>query len=73
MSRPSDTVRRRPVETSEKLVAMAAAVALLLVLLQHTSLAPLRHASDDLLEGLTIGLGFAVLVNLLLRFNRVEG
>ena len=63
MTRPSDAAVRRPLETSEKVLAVLGAVALLLVVLQHTGAAPLPHVFDDLLEGMTIGLAIAVAIN----------
>jgi hypothetical protein len=63
MSRPTAAAVRRPMETSEKVLAVLGAVALFLVVLQHTGLAPLPHVLDDLLEGMTIGLAMAVAIN----------
>ncbi len=72
MSRPSDAAARRPLETSAKVLAVLAAVALLLVVLQHTGAAPLPHRVDDILEGVTIGFAVAVAINVALRLTGAD-
>lgn len=47
---------RAPLHPRFKLLAALAAVAVLLVVLQRTSVAPLPHAADSFLGGLATGL-----------------
>jgi hypothetical protein len=70
MSRLSDTAGRRPLETSEKVLAVGAALGILLVVLHYSGLAPLPPRIDDLVIGMTFGLAFAVVVNAVLRAQR---
>jgi len=72
MTRPSDGVERRPLEISEKVLVVLGAVALLLVVLQYTGLALLPHETDDLLEGLTIGFGIAIAINVVIRLTGAD-
>jgi xanthine/uracil permease len=69
MSRPSDPSARRPLETSEKVLAAAAVITLIIALLQLTSVAPLPHWLDDFVGGMAVGLLFGVVINLMLRLR----